>query len=59
MPKPLKKSVRSKQVGRDLADAIIEMTEIMYNRDTQKRVLKAIRDRIDEILPEIPKSSRG
>lgn len=53
------KKVRGIQVGIDMADALIEMTEIMYNRDTQKRVLTAMRDRLSEFIETIPRSSRG
>jgi hypothetical protein len=44
--------------GRHLADSLFLWGDLMYNNDTKKRVLTACRDRLNELIPTIPKSSR-
>lgn len=45
--------------GRGMADVLISWAELFYNQDTKKRVLVAVRDRLDEYIKVIPPSSRG
>lgn len=50
---------RSVQAGEQMANAIIEFCEMMYNIETKKRVLKAIERQIKSYLKDLEKRKKN
>jgi hypothetical protein len=50
---------KSCKLGEDWAKNCIAVSEFFYNRDTQRRVLTAMRNELTRYIKKIPPSSRG
>ena len=44
--------MRAKEAGYKMADALVEWVHLMYQRDTAKRVLNALIERLSERIEE-------
>lgn len=56
--KYIQPKTRGEKAGKEMADALLEWLHLMYQKDTQIRVLQAMIDRLEERKSEMQRENR-